>query len=163
VTTGLAPRPVGPNLVVNPGFEDSIPPSPAPAWVSDTPLRQTPAVSETALPHTGQKNGACHTTSGDCGIYQDVTTTQDAQTGNLLITFYARADHPGAFVGVNVDGKPALGARVAVGGYQRYTAGFCVCAFSSNPNPVVRVWMYAPPGGTVAIDDVELVEDFGPR
>jgi hypothetical protein len=58
VTTGLGLGPVGPNLVVNPGFEDSIPPNTPPAWVSDTPLRQTPAVSETTLPHTGQKNGA---------------------------------------------------------------------------------------------------------
>src|SRR5262249_4998020 len=95
VTTQLAPRPVGPNLVINPGFENSIPPNPAPAWVSDTPLRQTPAVSETTMPHNGQNNGACHTTSGDCGIYQDVTAQENAQLGNLLITFYARADHPG--------------------------------------------------------------------
>jgi hypothetical protein len=163
VTTGLGLGPVGPNLVVNPGFEDSIPPNTAPAWVSDTPLRQTPAVSETTLPHTGQKNGACHTTSGDCGVYQDITAEQSAQTGNLLISVYARADHPGGLVGVNVDGHFAIAMRVAPGGYQRYTAGFCVCSFSSNPNPVVRVWMYAPPGGTVALDDVELEENFGPR
>jgi hypothetical protein len=163
LTTGLGLGPVGPNLVVNPGFEDSIPPDTPPAWVSDTPLRQTPAVSETTLPHTGQKNGACHTASGDCGIYQDITTEQDAQTGNLLISAYARADHFGALVGVNVDGKFAVAMPVAPGGYQRYTAGFCVCSFSSNPNPVVRVWMYAPGGGVVAIDDVELEENFGPR
>jgi hypothetical protein len=163
VTTGLGLGPVGPNLVVNPGFEDSIPPNTAPAWVSDTPLRQTPAVSETTLPHTGQKNGACHTTSGDCGIYQDITAEQSAETGNMLISVYARADHPGGLVGVNVDGQFAIAMRVAPGGYQRYTAGFCVCSFSSNPNHVVRVWMYAPPGGTVAVDDVELEENFGPR
>jgi hypothetical protein len=163
VTTGLGLGPVGPNLVVNPGFEDSIPPTTAPAWVSDTPLRQTPAVSETTLPHTGQKNSACHTTSGDCGLYQDITAEQSAQTGNMLISVYARADHPGGLVGVNVDGKSAIAMRVAPGGYQRYTAGFCVCSLSSNPNPVVRVWVYAPPGGTVAVDDVELEENFGPR
>jgi hypothetical protein len=164
VTTGLGLGPVGDNLLVNPGFEDSIVPNTGPGWVSDTPLRQTPAVSETTLPHTGQQNGACHTTSGDCGIYQDVTATQSAQTGNLLISAYARADHPGALVGVNVDGTVAVAMRVAPGGYQRYTAGFCVCSFSSNPNPVVRVWLYAPPtSGVVAIDDVELVENFGPR
>jgi hypothetical protein len=163
VTTGLGHSPVGPNLVVNPGFEDSIPPDTAPAWVSDTPLRQTPAVSETTMPHTGQKNGACHTATGDCGLYQDITAEQDAQTGNLLISVYARADHSGGLVGVNVDGKSAITMRVSPGGYQRYTAGFCVCSFSSNPNPVVRVWMYSPAGGTITIDDVELVEDFGPR
>ena len=163
VTTGLGLGPVGDNILVNPGFEDSIVPNTGPGWVSDTPLRQTPAVSETTLPHTGEKNGACRTTSGDCGIYQEVTASQSAQTGNLLISAYARADHPGALVSVNVDGTFAVALRVAPGGYQRYTAGFCVCSFSSNPNPVVRVWMYAPPGGVVAIDDVELVENFGPR
>jgi hypothetical protein len=29
---------------------------------------------------------------------------------------------------------------------------------------VIRVWMYAPPtAGVVAIDDVQLAENFGPR
>jgi hypothetical protein len=163
VTTGLGLGPVGQNLLVNPGFEDSIVPNTGPGWVSDTPLRQTAAVTELALPHSGAQNAACRTTTGDCGIYQEVTASQSAQTGNLLISAYARADHPGALVGANVDGTFAVAMRVAPGGYQRYTAGFCVCSFSSNPNPVVRVWIYAPPGGLVAIDDVELVEDFGPR
>jgi len=164
VTTGLGLGPVGPNLVVNPGFEDSIPPNTAPAWVSDTPLRQTAAVTETALPHTGTKDAACRTTSGDCGIYQDITASQSATTGNLLLSLYARADHPGALVGVNVDGKPAVALRVQVGQYQPYTVGFFLGSFSSNPNPVVRVWMYAPPtSGVVALDDVQLVENFGPR
>jgi hypothetical protein len=164
VTTGFGPGPVGPNLVVNPGFEDSIPPATGPGWVSDTPLRQTPAVSETALPHTGQKNGACRTTSGDCGIYQELTSTNNAQVGDMLIRFYARADHPGALIGVNVDGKSAVAMRVQVGGYQPYVAGFCLCSFTSNEHPSIRVWMYAPPAaGVVTIDDVELVEDFGPH
>lgn len=163
VTTGLGLGPVGDNLLVNPGFEDSIVPNTAPGWVSDTPLRQTAAVTELTMPHAGAQNAACHTTTGDCGIYQEVTASQSAQTGNLLISGYARADHPGALIGVNVDGTFAVAMRVAPGGYQRYTAGFCVCSFTSNPNPVVRVWMYAPPGGVVAIDDVELVENFGPR
>jgi len=164
VTTGLGLGPVGPNIVVNPGFEDSIPPATAPAWVSDTPLRQTPAVTETALPHSGAQNAACRTTSGDCGIYQEVTSTSNAQVGDMLIRFYARADHPGALVGVNVDGKNAVAMRVQVGGYQPYVAGFCLCTFSSSEHPTIRVWMYAPPtAGVVAIDDVELVEDFGPH
>jgi len=158
VTTGLGLGRVGPNLVSNPGFEDSIPPATGPGWVADTPLRQTAAVTETELPHSGTKNAACHTTSGDCGIYQDITAT--GLQSDMVFAIYARADHPGALVGVNVDGTFAGSMRVAPGGYQRYVMGLFVGAFTSNPNPVIRVWMYAPPGGVVAIDDVQLVVFF---
>jgi hypothetical protein len=163
LTTVLSAGPLGPNLLATAGFEDSIPPATGPAWVSDTPLRQTPAVSETTLPQTGQKNAACRTTSGDCGLYQDITPS-NLSTGNLLLSLYARADHAGALVGVNVDGKPAVSTRVLNGGYQRYTIGLFLGGFTSNPNPVIRVWMYAPPtAGVVAIDDVQLTEYFGPQ
>ena len=123
VTTGIGLGPVGPNLLVNAGFEDSVAPSVAPGWVSDTPLRQTAAVSETSAPHTGAHNAACKTMSGDCGIYQEV----DAQ-GDLLFSIYARADHPGALIGVNVNGQNLAALPVMVGGYQRYTIGFCTCS-----------------------------------
>ena len=150
--------PVGSNLLVNAGFENSVVPGVAPGWVSDTPLRQTPAVSETADPHSGAQNAACRTTSGDCGIYQEVSGT----SGNLLFSVYAKADHPGALVGVTVNGQTVAGARVFVGGYQRYTMAFCTCSITSS-NPVVRVWMYTPPGVAAEIDDAELAEYFGPR
>jgi len=164
LTTGLVVGPVGPNLLVNPGFEDSIVPATGPGWVSDTPLRQTPALTETALPHSGAQNAACRTTAGDCGIYQETTSRLSATTGNLTLNFYARADHPGALIGVNIDGKPGPSLRIAPGGYQPYQAGFFLGSFSSNENPVIRVWMYAPPtAGVVAIDDVLLAENFGPR
>ncbi len=162
LTTGFLAGPIGPNLLVNAGFEDSIVPATGPGWVSDTPLRQTPAVTETALPHGGLQNAACHTTSGDCGIYQEVNGG-GLSTGNLLFSGYALADHPGALVGVSVDGKPGPSAAIPVGGYQPFTFGFFLPAISSNPNPVIRVWMYAPPGGVAAIDDTQLVEYFGPR
>jgi hypothetical protein len=162
VTTGI-PGPVGPNLLVNAGFEDSVVPAVGPGWVSDVPFRQTPAVSETSSPHTGTHNAACHTTSGDCGIYQDVSPSAD-NAGNMLFSVYARADHPGGLVGVNVNGQPVAGASVFVGGYQRYTFGFCTCSVpSSSSTPVIRVWMYAPPGDVVDIDDAALVQYFGPR
>jgi hypothetical protein len=164
LTTGLVVGPVGPNLLVNPGFEDSIVPATGPGWVSDTPLRQTPAITETALPHSGAQNAACRTTSGDCGIYQETTSSLSATTGNLILNVYARADHPGALIGVNVDGKPGPSLRIAPGGYQPYTVGFFLGSFSSNPHPVIRVWMYAPPtAGVIAIDDVQLAENLGPR
>jgi hypothetical protein len=158
VTTGL-PGPIGPNLLANAGFEDSVVPTVGPGWVADTPLRQTPAVSETSTPHTGTHNAACHTASGDCGIYQDAANG----TGNMLFSIYARADHPGGLVGVNVNGQPIAGARVFVGGYQQYTFGFCTCSVPSSSAPVIRVWMYAPAGVTVDIDDAALVEYSGPR
>jgi hypothetical protein len=162
VTTGIG-GPVGPNLLENAGFEDSVVPTVGPGWVSDIPLRQTPAVSETSRPHSGMQNAACYTTSGDCGIYQDVSHAAD-NTGNMLFSVYARADQPGGLVGVNVNGQPIAGARVFVGGYQRYTFGFCTCSVpSSSSTPVIRVWMYAPAGGVVDIDDAVLVEYSGPR
>jgi hypothetical protein len=152
-TTGREFGPVGPNLLVNPGFENSIVPQPGPGWLSD---RQTPAVSETTLPHSGNLNAACRTTTRDCGVHQDVT----GQTGDLVFRIYARADHPGALVGVNVDGRLTASLRVQPGGYQPYEIGL----FSPTPNSVIRVWLYAPAiAGVVAIDDAELVEDFGPH
>jgi hypothetical protein len=161
VSSGI-PGPIGPNLLVNDGFENSLVPDLEPGWASDTPLRQTPAVSETSNPRSGAQNGACHATSGDCGIYQDVRHAPGA-TGNMLFSVYARADHPGALVGVNVNGQPLAAARVLVGGYQRYTVGFCTCSVPSSSTPVIRVWMYAPGGGVVDIDDAVLVEYSGPR
>jgi hypothetical protein len=159
VTTGSG-GPIGPNLLVNAGFEDSVVPTVGPGWVSDNPLRQTPAVSETSNAHTGTHNAACHTTSGDCGIYQEISHA-GVQTANMLFSIYARADHPGGLVGVNVNGQPIAGSQVLVGGYQRYTVGFFVPPSSSTP--VIRVWMYAPPGVVVDIDDAELEEYTGPR
>jgi hypothetical protein len=49
----------GTNLLINGGFEDSVVPNVGSGWVSDTPFRQSPAVSETADPHGGTQNGAC--------------------------------------------------------------------------------------------------------
>jgi hypothetical protein len=116
-------------------------------------------VSETTLPHSGNLNAACRTTTRDCGVHQDVDGS-NLPTGDFVFRIYARADHPGALVGVNVDGRLAASTRVQPGGYQPYEMGL----FRSNPNAVIRVWMYAPAiAGVVAIDDAELVEDFGPH
>jgi hypothetical protein len=161
LTTGLDLGPLGRNLLVNPGFEDSIAPNTAPGWVSDTPLRQTPAVTELTLSHSGAQNAACRTTSGDCGIYQEVTA-RDLLTADMWLVVYARADHPGALVGVNIDGEFLFARPVQVGRYQPVVLGFNAFSGSgSNPNPVIRVWIYAPAtSGVVAIDDVELRESM---
>jgi len=140
----------GQNVLVNAGFEDSVVPGVGPGWVSDT-LRGSPGVSETATPHGGAQNDVCRTTSLDCGIYQEVTSTHAAT--NFGFTIYARADHPGALIGVNVNGQPFTSRAVQVGGYQNYGMSL----FTPNAGDVIRVWMYAPAAvGFVAIDDATL-------
>jgi hypothetical protein len=140
---------MAPNLLVNGGFEDSIVPDVGPGWVSDT-IRGTPAVSETANAHGGAQNGVCRTTSLDCGIYQEVISQANT---NVAFVIYARADHPGALIGINVNGQLFGSQAVQVGGYQSYG----VSAFTPNAGDVIRVWMYAPAAaGFVAIDDAVL-------
>ncbi|HEY2153309.1 MAG TPA: hypothetical protein VGH34_21055, partial [Vicinamibacterales bacterium] len=151
----------GPNLLFNPDFEESTVPGVGPDWVSDNPLRGTVGVSETAAPHSGAQNAECRTTSSDCGIYQELDVTGRSMTGNILFSIYARADQPGALVGVNIDGQTFVVNRVQVGGYQRYTMGFDRGSVSGVGH-VVRVWLYTPPGVVVQIDDAELVDYFGP-
>jgi hypothetical protein len=143
------PPPAGQNLLVNGGFEDSVVPGVSPGWVSD---RGTPAASETALPLTGAQNGACRTTSLDCGIYQEVISP-GADT-NFSFTINVRADHPGALIGANLNGQLYMSRAVEVGGYQTYGIGL----FTPNAGDVLRIWMYAPAvAGFVAIDDAALV------
>jgi hypothetical protein len=139
----------GPNLLVNAGFEDSVVPNVGPGWVSDTPLRQSPAISETADPNSGAQNGACRTTSQDCGIYHEVTAPA-SETISFSFSVHARADHPGGLVGVNRNGRLITSFPVQVGGYQNYTG-----VVFAGAGDLIRVWMYAPPTpGYVAIDDV---------
>ena len=64
-------------------------PSVGPGWVSDT-LRGSPAVSETAMPHSGAQNGVCRTTSLDCGIYQEVISPQADTTFAIFDLTLAR-------------------------------------------------------------------------
>jgi regulation of enolase protein 1 (concanavalin A-like superfamily) len=140
---------MAPNQLINGGFEDSTVPNVGPGWVSDT-IRGTPAVSETANAHGGAQNGVCRTTSLDCGIYQEVISRADTNFGLVI---YARADHPGALIGINVNGQLFISQAVQVGGYQSY--GMSV--FTPNAGDVIRVWMYAPAAaGFVAIDDAVL-------
>jgi hypothetical protein len=142
---------IGQNLLVNAGFEDSVVPGVGPGWVSDDALRGSPAAAETAMPHGGAQNGVCRTTSRDCGIYQEMISPEAATQYGFSI--YARADHLGALVGVNVNGTTIVSRPVQVGGYQNYSMGF----FAPNAGDVVRVWMYAPAAtGFVAIDDAIL-------
>jgi hypothetical protein len=143
-------RSTGQNLLVNAGFEDSLVPGVGPGWVSDT-LRGSTAASGTATPHSGAKNGVCRTTSLDCGIYQEVISPQADTT--FAFSIHARADHPGALIGVNVNGQLFSSRAVQVGGYQ--DAG--ITLFTPNAGDVIRVWMYAPAAaGFVAIDDAIL-------
>jgi hypothetical protein len=139
----------GQNLLVNAGFEDSVVPDTTPGWVSDS-IRASGARSEAALPHSGTQNGVCRTNSLDCGIYQEVTASSSQTYG---FSIYVRADHPGALVGVNVNGANRVVRDVLVGGYQIYSMGLF-----ANAGDVLRVWMYAPGrAGFVAIDDAILV------
>jgi hypothetical protein len=148
-----------PNLLINGGFEDSTPPATGPGWVSDTTLRQLAAQSETAAPRNGTKNGACRTTSLDCGIYQEVTVPAGLPANVFTFSIFASADHPGALVGVDVNGQfRGTAGRVAVGGYQQYSLGFY-----AHAGDVIRVWMYAPgTPGFVVIDDASLTVYTGP-
>ena len=147
IATTITTPPVQ-NLLVNGGFEESIVPNTGPGWVSDT-FRQTPAHSETADPHSGAKNGACRTTSRDCGIYQEFTTPSG---NNYLFSAYASADHPGAWIGANINGTTYNAQPIAVGGYQTYTLGL----FAQHPGDVVRVWLQPAAAGFVVVDDATL-------
>jgi hypothetical protein len=143
----------GQNLLANAGFEESVVPNTGPGWLSDS-FRRSDARSETATPHSGTQNAVCRTTSLDCGIYQEVTA---ASAGSYGFSIYVRADHPGALVGVNVNGVNRVVRDVLVGGYQIDSMGFF-----ANAGDVIRVWMYAPDvAGFVAIDDAILV--FNPQ
>jgi len=80
------------------------------------------------------------------------------------ISIYARANHPGALIGMNVNGQSMVATPVMVGGYQLYRVGVCTCsAPQTGSTPVVRVWIYAPSGLVVDVDDAELVQDLGPH
>jgi hypothetical protein len=148
------------NLLTRGDFEDyTVPALGPPGWISDRPLRQIDAVSDTTQPYTGLKHGLCsQPAGGDCGIYQDVVITE---SGNYVFTVWTAADRPGGLVGVNINGAGARSQPVAVtgvGSYQMNQVGFH--AFAGD---VVRVWMYSPSTpGFVAIDDASLVRYLGP-
>jgi hypothetical protein len=150
---GFVNAAAGENLLLNAGFEESVVPSVGPGWVSDT-FRGSAAVSERAMPQSGTQDAVCRTTSLDCGIYQEVIAPVDAAGYGYAVS--ARAEHPGARVGINVNGATVQFQPVLVGGYQRYQMG----SFKQNAGAVIRVWMYAPAAaGVVAIDDALLIAD----
>jgi probable HAF family extracellular repeat protein len=142
------------NLLVDGGFEGTDPPSLAPGWVSDNPLRQTPAFSETHQPRSGTKNAACWTPDNlDCGMYQEVVAPQD---GTYVLTFYSNADRPGGLVGLNINGQTRSSVGVQVNGFGVYSK--FTDTFVAVQGSVIRVWMYSPPTpGYVVIDDVSVV------
>jgi len=145
------------NLLQFGSFEEYVPPDLEPfAWVSDNPLRQVPAKSETNQPHSGKQNGACWTPEFfDCGLYQEVSAPV---TGEYTLRVFASADRPGGLVGINLNGRTATLSEVAVRDfdvYEEYTL-----PFHAQAGDVVRVWMYSPPvPGYVVIDDVSLTLD----
>jgi hypothetical protein len=142
----------GGDVILNGGFEQSSVPATGPGWVSDT-SRQTAAVAESAAPHGGRINGACHTTAAlDCGLYQDVVVPSD---GTYTLRVYTDASRTGALVGWNVNGVSLASASITVGGYlpQTFTHQFA-------EGDRIRVWLYSPatPGSAV-IDDVSLTRN----
>jgi hypothetical protein len=145
------------NLLQWGDFEAYVPPTLGPpGWISDNPLRQVPAKSETNQPHSGRQNGACWTPEFlDCGLYQEVIAPV---TGAYTLRLFATADRPGGLVGANLNGQTATSQDVAVrdfGDYAEYTL-----PFSAHAGDTIRVWMYSPPTpGYVVIDDVSLTLD----
>jgi hypothetical protein len=145
------------NLLQFGDFEEYVPPTLGPpGWLSDNPLRQVAAKSETNQPHSGKQNGACWTPEFfDCGLYQEKIAPA---TGGYTLRLFATADRPGGLVGVNLNGQTATSQDVAVrqfGDYAEYTM-----PFSAHAGDTIRVWMYSPPTpGYVVIDDVSLTLD----
>jgi regulation of enolase protein 1 (concanavalin A-like superfamily) len=160
-TAQFDPPQLARNLLDEGGFEEYVPPAlGTPGWVSDTPLRQIPAKSETNQPHTGSQNGACWaTTEQDCGLYQEVTASAD---GNYMWTMYANADRPGGLIGVNVNGVPVVSMPVNVRGFGNYGSAYSA-GFVAHAGDVIRVWMYSPATpGYIVIDDAIVMQSFGP-
>ena len=145
------------NLLQVGDFEEYVPPTLGPpGWISDNPLRQVPAKSETNQPHSGRQNGACWTPEFlDCGLYQEVIAPA---TGAYTLRLFATADRPGGLVGANLNGQTVTSQDVAVrdfGDYAEYTM-----PFSAHAGDTIRVWMYSPPTpGYIVIDDVSLTLD----
>ena len=152
------------NLLTGGDFERYTPPALGPpGWISDNPLRRIPAKSETNQPHGGLgKNGACSTTTPeDCGMYQEVIVPE---TGKYTLSVYATADRPGGLVGISINGRPERTTiRVAPRGFGNYGVDPYLKGFRAYAGDTIRIWMYSPDTpGFVVIDDVSLVQYFGP-
>jgi regulation of enolase protein 1 (concanavalin A-like superfamily) len=144
------------NLLQRPGFEEySVPALGLPGWVSDTPKRQTAAVSDTHQPHSGLKHGLCASAgASDCGLLQQVIAPA---TGSYTLTAYANADRAGALVGVNVNASLGGSAPIAVRGAGNYGAPY-VMHFHASVGDAIVAWMYSPAApGSAVIDDVAVV------
>jgi len=150
------------SLVVNGGFESG---GTGP-WFSDRALTFT--LDQNLQQRTGVYNAACwHPTehSGDCAIVQNVSVPE---TGTYLVTIYAKADRPGAWVGANliaqsgetqpfatpVESRSAYWGPDTLYPYFKYEA-----AVSAQAGDIIKVWGYSPnvPGWLV-LDDVSVVK-----
>jgi hypothetical protein len=159
--SGLNREFYGPNLLQKSGFEEYAGPELGPPWVSD---RAAPWTVETAHPHGGAKNAACRPTSSqDCGIYQEIQLPQTGRERNpYILTFHASADKPGAIFGIDINGTGSPGGPVDVRQPGTYSEGSRGLILPSGGT--LRVWMYSPAGGPMALlDDVTLSEYSGPR
>ncbi|HKT81707.1 MAG TPA: hypothetical protein VJP86_15875 [Vicinamibacterales bacterium] len=147
------------NLLEKGGFEQYVPPAlGAPGWVSDDGVRQAPAVSSAANPHTGQKHGLCSvSTNADCGMFQNVVAPG---SGMYTLSYFATADRSGGLVGVDVNGSFVASLPVEARGAGNYGASPSSLTFFAAATDVIHVWMYSPPTpGFVAIDDVTLIPE----
>jgi hypothetical protein len=87
-------------------------------------------------------------------MYQDVTAPA---TVTYTVTFYANANKPNGWVGVNVNGAAKVSSPVTVRSGVAYGDPYTM-AFQANQGDAIRVWMYSPAApGYVVIDDVSLV------
>ena len=145
----------GQNLLVQGGFEGYATPSlGVPGWISDQPLRQIAAKSESNQPRSGSKNGACWaTTNADCGMYQEVVASV---TGTYDLVMYATADRTGGWIGANVNGRSAASNPVSAAGFGNYVQ--YTMQFQAAAGETIRVWMYSPASpGYLVMDDVSLI------
>ena len=156
------PPPDGENLVIDGSFESGG----AGSWFSDRALNFT--LDQNLQQRTGSYNAACwhpNEDSGDCSIVQHVTVPE---TGTYLVTIYAKADRPGAWVGANViaqsgetqpfatpvESRSDYWGPDALYPYFKYEA-----TVSAQAGDIIKVWGYSPnvPGWLV-LDDVSVVK-----
>jgi hypothetical protein len=148
------------NLLVDGNFEGYSPPSLGPpGWISDRPLRQVAAVSDSSHPYEGLNDGMCsQTTFADCGLYQDVIIQT---AGAYVCSVRANSNHAGAFVGVNINGVGFQSLPIDVHPVGDYGTAPYTISFTASAGDTVRVWMYSPATpGVVAIDAATLEQDF---
>ena len=156
------PPPDGENLVVDGSFESGGTGS----WFSDRAVGFT--LDQNLQQRTGSYNAACWhpaENTGDCSIVQHVTVPE---AGTYVVTIYAKADRPDAWVGANVvaqsgetqpfatpvENRSDYWGPDTLYPYFKYEA-----AVSAQAGDIIKVWGYSPDlPGWLVLDDVSIVK-----